>query len=45
MLMRRMGLLVATLVLALVSGAATAAPPKDAIVVGLLAEPVTMDPA
>lgn len=34
---------VAAAVIALVSGAA-AAPPKDAIVIGLLAEPVTMDP-
>jgi len=37
--------LVAALLLALVVvPGATAAPPKDAIVVGLLAEPVTMDP-
>lgn len=40
---RRALFTIALIVLALVSGA-SAAPPKDAIVVGLLAEPVTMDP-
>jgi peptide/nickel transport system substrate-binding protein len=44
MLTRRSWLALTTLLaLALVSGA-SAAPPKDAVVVGLLAEPVTMDP-
>ena len=40
---RRLAALVLIVALSLVTGAA-AAPPKDAMVIGLLAEPVTMDP-
>ena len=40
---RAWGIGLGLLALVLVSSA-TAAPPKDAIVIGLLAEPVTMDP-
>jgi len=40
---RAWGIGLGLLAVALVS-TATAAPPKDAIVIGLLAEPVTMDP-
>jgi peptide/nickel transport system substrate-binding protein len=40
---RAWGIGLGLLAVALVS-VATAAPPKDAIVIGLLAEPVTMDP-
>jgi hypothetical protein len=42
MLSRRVWIV--ALVLIIAAGAAVAAPPKDAIVIGLLAEPVTMDP-
>jgi peptide/nickel transport system substrate-binding protein len=44
MLSRRVWMIALVLIVAAASGAAVAAPPKDAIVVGLLAEPVTMDP-
>jgi len=40
---RRFVVAVVVIALGLVS-AASAAPPKDAIVIGLVAEPVTMDP-
>ena len=43
MLIRRLAALALLVAFCLVTGAA-AAPPKDAMVVGLLAEPVTMDP-
>src|SRR5215468_12334823 len=43
MLIRRLATLAMLVAFSLVTGAA-AAPPKDAMVVGLLAEPVTMDP-
>ena len=43
MLIRRLAALALLVAFCLVTGAA-AAPPKDAMVIGLLAEPVTMDP-
>jgi ABC-type oligopeptide transport system substrate-binding subunit len=44
MMTRRFAMIAPVLVVAALAPVATAAPPKDAIVVGLLAEPVTMDP-
>ena len=44
MVTRRRALATLTLLALALGTGASAAPPKDAIVVGLLAEPVTMDP-
>jgi peptide/nickel transport system substrate-binding protein len=44
MLTRRVALAALALVAAALVSVAPAAPPKDAMVIGLLAEPVTMDP-
>ena len=45
MTIRRVATLSLVILAVVFASGAVAAPPKDAIVIGLLAEPVTMDPA
>ena len=44
MTIRRAGMIAFVMLVVVLASGAGAAPPKDAIVIGLLAEPVTMDP-
>jgi hypothetical protein len=44
MTIRRVWMIALVIVAVVLASGAGAAPPKDAIVIGLLAEPVTMDP-